>query len=174
MFTKEIMDTFSELDFAVYDCIINNRERVSSMTIKELGNLAHVSTATVLRFCKKSGVNGYSEFKIKYKEYLEGKRDALKDDGTTELQSFLKTINSEDFQSSISNAYGFLQNSQCTIFIGVGSSGILGKYGARFFSNVGHFSLFIDDPWLPVLQKLAENTVTIALSNPDQQDRPFL
>ena len=79
MFTKEIMDTFSELDFAVYDCIINNRERVSSMTIKELGNLAHVSTATVLRFCKKSGVNGYSEFKIKYKEYLEGKRDALKD-----------------------------------------------------------------------------------------------
>lgn len=50
MFTKEIMDTFSELDFAVYDCIINNRERVSSMTIKELGNLAHVSTATVLRF----------------------------------------------------------------------------------------------------------------------------
>lgn len=164
MFTKEIMDTFSELDFAVYDCIINNRERVSSMTIKELGNLAHVSTGTVLRFCKKSGVNGYSEFKIKYKEYLEGKRDALKDDGTTELQSFLKTINSEDFQSSISNAYGFLQNSQCTIFIGVGSSGILGKYGARFFSNVGHFSLFIDDPWLPVLQKLAENTVTIALS----------
>ena len=73
-------------------------------------------------------------------------------------------VNSEDFQSSISNAYGFLQNSQCTIFIGVGSSGILGKYGARFFSNVGHFSLFIDDPWLPVLQKLAENTVTIALS----------
>lgn len=53
MFTKEIMDTFSELDFAVYDCIINNRERVSSMTIKELGNLAHVSTATVLRFAKK-------------------------------------------------------------------------------------------------------------------------
>ena len=32
MFTKEIMDTFSELDFAVYDCIINNRERVSSMS----------------------------------------------------------------------------------------------------------------------------------------------
>lgn len=29
---------------------------------------------------------------------------------------------------------------------------------------MGHFSLFIDDPWLPVLQKLAENTVTIALS----------
>ena len=41
---------------------------------------------------------------------------------------------------------------------------MLGKYGARYFSNVGRFSLFIDDPWLPVLQDLAENTVTIALS----------
>ena len=164
MFTKEIMDTFTELDFAVYDCIVKNRDQVSRMTIKELGKMAHVSTATVLRFCKKSGVNGYSEFKIKYKEYLEGKRDALNDDGTAELKGFVKTVNSEDFQNSINTAYDYLKKSQCTIFIGIGSSGILGKYGARYFSNVGHFSLFIDDPWLPVLQKLSENTVTIALS----------
>ena len=61
-------------------------------------------------------------------------------------------------------AFQYLRKSRCTIFIGVGSSGMLGKYGARYFSNVGRFSLFIDDPWLPVLQDLAENTVTIALS----------
>lgn len=164
MFTKEVMDTFTELDFAVYDCIVQNRDIVSKMTIKELGDMAHVSTATVLRFCKKTGANGYSEFKIKFREYLEGKRDALKDDGTTELQGFIKTINSADFQENIEKAYEYLKKSQCTIFIGIGSSGVLGKYGARYFSNVGHFSLFIDDPWLPVLQKLSENTVTIALS----------
>ena len=61
-------------------------------------------------------------------------------------------------------AFQYLRKSRCTIFIVVGSSGMLGKYGARYFSNVGRFSLFIDDPWLPVLQDLAENTVTIALS----------
>ena len=164
MFTKEMMDTFTDLDLAVYDCIVKNRGRISRMPIKELAAMAHVSTATILRFCRKCGVDGYSEFKLKYREHLEGKRDALKDDGTAELQSFVNQVRSEDFQESIEKAFQYLRESRCTIFIGVGSSGMLGKYGARYFSNVGHFSLFIDDPWLPVLQDLAENTVTIALS----------
>lgn len=164
MFTKEMMDTFTDLDLAVYDCIVKNRGRISRMPIKELAAMAHVSTATILRFCRKCGADGYSEFKIKYREHLEGKRDALKDDGTAELQSFVNQAWSEDFQESIEMAFQYLRKSRCTIFIGVGSSGMLGKYGARYFSNVGRFSLFIDDPWLPVLQDLAENTVTIALS----------
>ena len=159
-----MMDTFTDLDLAVYDCIVKNRGRISRMPIKELATMAHVSTATILRFCRKCGADGYSEFKIKYREHLEGKRDALKDDGTAELQSFVNQARSEDFQESIEMAFQYLRKSRCTIFIGVGSSGMLGKYGARYFSNVGHFSLFIDDPWLPVLQDLAENTVTIALS----------
>ena len=164
MFTKEIMETFTELDLAIYDCIVKNRKRIGRMTIKELADMAHVSTSTVLRFCKKCGADGYSEFKFKYKEHLEGKRDALKDEGTTELQNFLKRIQTEEFQSGISRAYQYLRKSRCAIFIGIGSSGVLGKYGARYFSNVGYFSLFIDDPWLPVLQDLPENTVIVALS----------
>lgn len=164
MFTKEMMDTFTDLDLAVYDCIVKNRGRISRMPIKELAAMAHVSTATILRFCRKCGADGYSEFKLKYREHLEGKRDALKDDGTAELQSFVNQVRSEDFQESIEKAFQYLRESRCTIFIGVGSSGMLGKYGARYFSNVGRFSLFIDDPWLPVQQDLAENTVTIALS----------
>lgn len=164
MFTKEMMDTFTDLDLAVYDCIVKNRGRISRMPIKELAAMAHVSTATILRFCRKCGVDGYSEFKLKYKEHLEGKRDALKDDGTAELQSFVNQVRSEDFQESIEAAFQYLRKSRCTIFVGVGSSGMLGRYGARYFSNVGRFSLFIDDPWLPVLQDLSEDTVTIALS----------
>lgn len=164
MFTKEIMDTFTDLDLAVYDCIVKNRGRISKMPIKELAAMAHVSTATILRFCRKCGADGYSEFKLKYKEHLEGKRDALKDDGTAELQSFVNQVRSDDFQESIEAAFRYLRKSRCTIFVGVGSSGMLGRYGARYFSNVGRFSLFIDDPWLPVLQDLSEDTVTIALS----------
>lgn len=164
MFTKEIMEGFTELDFAVYDCIVKNEGRIGGMTIKELADMAHVSTATVLRFCKKSGADGYSEFKLKYKEFLKGKREALKDDGGTELQGFLSQLQSTDFQASIDRAHQYLVQSRCIIFIGIGSSGILGKYGARYFSNVGYFSLFIDDPWLPVLQNPSEDTVTVALS----------
>lgn len=164
MFTKEMMEGFTELDFAVYGCIMKNKERVSKMTIKELADAAHVSTATVLRFCRKSGAEGYSEWKLRYKEYLAGEQKALKDDSGMELESFLARVHSADFQESISRAHQYLAGSRCTIFIGIGSSGILGRYGARYFSNVGQFSLFIDDPWLPVLQNMSEDTVTIALS----------
>ena len=99
-----------------------------------------------------------------YKEFLKGKREALKDDGGSELQGFLASIHSPDFQESIGRAHQYLAGSRCIIFIGIGSSGILGKYGARYFSNVGYFSLFIDDPWLPILQNPSEDTVTVALS----------
>ncbi len=34
MFTKEMMDTFTDLDLAVYDCIVKNRGRISRMPIK--------------------------------------------------------------------------------------------------------------------------------------------
>lgn len=73
MFTKEVMESFTELDFAVYDCIVKNKKLLNKITIKELADMSHVSTATILRFCKKCGTEGYREFKIKYKEYLEGK-----------------------------------------------------------------------------------------------------
>lgn len=164
MFTKEVMERFTELDFAVYDCIVKNKKQINKITIKELAAMAHVSTATILRFCKKCKAEGYSEFKIKYKEYLEGQQEVLKDDKETELLSFITRIRSADFQESLNQAHMYLSKSKCILFIGIGTSGILGKYGARYFSNVGHFSLFIDDPWLPILQNPSEGTVMIALS----------
>lgn len=164
MFTKEIMERFTELDFLVYDCIVKNKKQFNKITIKELAAMAHVSTATILRFCKKCDAKGYSEFKIKYKEYLEGKQEVLKDDKETELQSFITRIRSQDFQESLNKAHAYLIKSKCIIFIGIGTSGILGKYGARYFSNVGYFSLFIDEPWLPILQNPSEGTVMIVLS----------
>lgn len=164
MFSQNILADFNELELSIYNCIIAHKEHVAHMTIKELAEEAHVSTATVQRFCKKMGYDGYSHFKLSYKEYL--KKDQLlqpNDMEWTTFQSFLSYIDSKDFQDSITKAFQFLLHANQIIFIGVGSSGILGRYGARFFSNVGWFSLFVDDPWLPILQEL-DGAVTIALS----------
>ncbi|MCI8837152.1 MAG: MurR/RpiR family transcriptional regulator [Hungatella sp.] len=164
MFTKEVMESFTELDFAVYDCIVKSKKQIGKLTIKELAAMAHVSTATVLRFCKKCGAQGYSEFKLRYKEYLEGQQEIFKDDEETQLQSFISRIRCQDFQESLDKALSYLVRAKCILFIGIGTSGMLGKYGARYFSNVGYFSLFIDDPWLPILQNPSEDTVLIVLS----------
>ena len=35
MFTKEVMERFTELDFAVYDCIVKNEKHIYKITFKE-------------------------------------------------------------------------------------------------------------------------------------------
>lgn len=164
MFTHELLSGFNDLELSIYNCILKNKDRVAHMKIKELADEAHVSTATVLRFCKKLGCGGYSEFKLRYKEYLEQERLILEDTGETVFKGFVSRMESRDFQETIDEAFELLRDSRRIIFIGIGSSGILGKYGARYFSNVGRFSLYVEDPWLPILQDLTDGTVTIVLS----------
>lgn len=57
-----------------------------------------------------------------------------------------------------------IRRARRVIFVGIGTSGILGRYGARFFSNVGKFTQSIDDPNYPIQEDMLEDTVIIALS----------
>lgn len=46
MFSYEVVASFNDLENAIYTTILEN-ENISSMTIKELAQLAHVSVGTV-------------------------------------------------------------------------------------------------------------------------------
>ncbi|MFQ7171150.1 MAG: SIS domain-containing protein [Thomasclavelia ramosa] len=50
------------------------------------------------------------------------------------------------------------------MFLGIGTSGTLGKYGARYFSNVGYYSQSIDDPYYPPPVDGNESSLLIALT----------
>ena len=56
---------------SLYEYIMNNSKKVIYMRIRELAAEAHVSTTTILRFCKKLNCDGFSEFKLKFKMYIE-------------------------------------------------------------------------------------------------------
>lgn len=71
MFTHHTLATLNELEMQVYHFVIKNRESVMYMTIRELADAAQVSTTTILRFCRKMQCEGYSEFRIRFKLYLE-------------------------------------------------------------------------------------------------------
>ena len=71
MFNYEILKSFNDMEMLVYDYIMKNKNVVKYMTVRELADEVHVSTATVMRFCRKAGFDGYSEFKVKFKMYLE-------------------------------------------------------------------------------------------------------
>lgn len=53
------------------DYIVNHAEKVIHMSIRELCNETYSSTSTVIRLCKKLGLSGFKEFKIKLSRDLE-------------------------------------------------------------------------------------------------------
>lgn len=163
MFSYEVVASFNDLENAIYTTILEN-ENISSMTIKELAQLAHVSVGTVQRFCKHLGFDGYSHFKIAYKEYLKNEQIILNNQDNNSLKLFIDYTEQDAFLQLIMEAVAILKNVEQIVFVGIGSSGTLGRYGARYFSNIGKFSMCIEDPWQPVLQNSMEKTCVIALS----------
>jgi DNA-binding MurR/RpiR family transcriptional regulator len=164
MFSNEIIASFNELETSLYNYIIQNSDKVAYMRIRELANETHVSTASILRFCRKLNCEGFSEFKVKLKMHVEeNKKTIIKSSQHSVVEFFERTLKG-DIEEKIKNAARFITKADHVIFIGIGSSGILAEYGARYFSSLGKFSLYIKDPHFPIHSKLRNNSITIALS----------
>ncbi|ORM70344.1 transcriptional regulator [Pantoea wallisii] len=164
MFAHSDLSRLNDLEMQVYHFIIKHRESVSYMTIRELATQAGVSTTTVLRFCRKMHCEGWSEFRIRFRLAQEQAAPQVMPSGTGEMLSFFKSINNEEFDQHIAAAAQLIIQAEQIYFIGAGTSGSLGKYGARFFSNIGKFSHHIDDPYYPVSNSARQNALAIILS----------
>lgn len=164
MFTHSIISTLNDTEMQVYNTVIKSGDKVMYMTIRELADAAGVSTTSVLRFCRKMQCDGYSEFRIRFKLYLEQEQQRPVNYGVNEIVSFFKSINNDEFEHLIAQAVAHIIDARRVIFVGAGTSGTLGKYGARFFSNIGKFSSHIDDPYFPVNSDMYKDAVAIILS----------
>ena len=164
MFTHEMIKSFNQLEMDVYNYIISNEEKVVYMKVRELAEEVHVSTTTILRFCKKVGCEGYSEFRLKLKQEVSSKEQKKINMDLTAVKDFFERVQTQAFAENIQEAVKLLTKASSIIFVGVGNSSFIGKYGARYFNNVGWFSFAIDDPFTPVFRGKGERIATIALS----------
>lgn len=156
MFTHEMIKSFNQLEMDVYNYIIGNEEKVVYMKVRELAEEVHVSTTTILRFCKKVGCEGYSEFRLKLKQEVNSKEQKKINMDLTAVKDFFERVQTQAFAENIQEAVKLLTKASSIIFVGVGNSSIIGKYGARYFNNVGWFSFAIDDPFTPVFRGKGE------------------
>lgn len=92
MFSHAAVASLNNLEMMVYHYVIKNRDKVMYMTIRELAEAAGVSTTTVLRFCRKLQCEGYSEFRVRFKLYLEQNEPQQANIGASEIMSFLKVL----------------------------------------------------------------------------------
>ena len=62
MFAYEEIKQLNDLEMLVYDYVMKNKKQITFMTVRELAAAVHVSTATVVRFCKKMGATDILSF----------------------------------------------------------------------------------------------------------------
>ena len=164
MFSVEQIQSLNELELSVYEYIMQHKNSVPYMRIRELASEAHVSTTTILRFCKKMGCDGYTEFKLKLKENL-GQQDITQiPEDIGEIKNFFERFDTKPFQQKLDDAASLIARSDKVVFVGMGNSGHISQYGARFFTNLGKFTLYISDPYYPTDFMDVESMVAIVLS----------
>ncbi len=164
MFSYEIIQTFNQTEMGIYRFLTANAVRIPFMSIREVASELHVSTSTILRFCHKANMEGYNELKVHVHRSLDEMETHEKSKDLEELSLYFQQVNTDSFEKNIHNAIEMLKAAQKIFFIGLGSSGALARYGARYFSNLGKFAIGLEDELYPITEEMAENTVVIILS----------
>ena len=165
IFTYEQISKLNDTELIVYNYIIKNVNKVLHMNIRELALESHVSTATITRFCHKLDCDGFVEFKIELKRFNEVNKMPEIDDEITMLNQFFEYSKGKEFQDNINEAVDYIVDSNFVVCLGIGQSGSMAKYAARFFSNIGYYSQYIDDPFYPPPTDRFEKCLLIAFSN---------
>ena len=171
MFSYDELQKYNETGIRIYKYSVSNFEKIQYMTIRELAEELQVSTSTILRFCNKNEFTGYGEFKKALKKELLLRKSIPPSEDLQELSDFFERANSNAFEEKLSVAVQMLRNADMTIFIGMGSSGTLAKYGARYFSNLGHFAVGLEDALYPIDFFQWKNTVVLAISESGETRR---
>lgn len=89
-FTYSQVESLNETETYVYNYVVKNTKKVLSESIRELANDTHVSTATVMRFCKKMGCEGFTELKYRLKENVEVQK-TKEDDVNDQFDDFIES-----------------------------------------------------------------------------------
>ena len=171
LFTYENIARFNGTDLMIYKYVTAHETEVSYMTVRELARQNHVSTSSILRFCEKLGCEGYSEFREALRAELRARKEHAVGSDIRELMDYFERTRTEAFGESIERAVKLIHSARQIVFMGIGGSGILARYGARYFSNYGKLSFSIEDPYYPILEDIGSDTLIIALSVSGESER---
>ncbi len=164
MFSYDDIQKYNETDMNIYRYIVSNIVKIPYMTIRELAGEVYTSPAAILRFCNKNGCQGFTEFKEILKQEMEILDTSPPLPDLQELSAFFSRANSGAFEEKLNYAVEVIRRAELVLFLGIGSSGTLARYGARCFSNFGKFSVGLEDSYYPIDTYRGGNTVLIVLS----------
>lgn len=171
-FTYSQVESLNETETYVYNYVVKNTKKVLNESIRELANDTHVSTATVMRFCKKMGCDGFTELKYRLKENVEVQK-TKEDDVNDQFDDFIKKVKSSDYLESIRRAVEIIKQSDSILTFGIGSNSDFAKYTSRLLSHVGYYCYGVDGAAYPV-QRVAEGHQGVIIAFYESLQRKLL
>ena len=153
-FTYSQVESLNETETYVYNYVVKNTKKVLNESIRELANDTHVSTATVMRFCKKMGCEGFTELNYRLKENVE-MQETKEDNVTDQFGYFIEKVRTSDYLDSIQRAAEIIKQSDSILTLGIGTTGDFAKYTSRLLSGMGYCCYGVDGAAYPA-QRVAE------------------
>lgn len=163
--------TNSEQKVATY--VLENLEQVIYYSVTDLAYEAGVGETTVLRFCRKIGLKGYQEFKLRIAQNLSEEKNDDSDESTNLIEliskNTVKTIENTAAMVSAANlnsAIEMLNEAESINFFGVGTSGLTALDAKNRFLRIGRRTEAIIDPHIQAMTAatLDERDVVIGIS----------
>lgn len=150
-FTYSQVENLNEAELCVYNYIVKNLKHILNISVRELADEVHVSTATVMLFCKKMGYSGFSELKYKIKEFYE-QQDHADNYEISDIVGFVEHIQSNDYLESLKKAADLIKGADTFQIFGLGVCRDIAKYTAQRFCRAGFYCYGIDDVNYPILE----------------------
>lgn len=91
-------------------------------------------------------------------------RDKDIPDSVSELQTFFWRVGTPAYQEKLENAAAIIARMERIFMVGIGNSGSIASYGARYFSNLGKFALCVSDPFYPITLADCTNAAALVFS----------
>lgn len=163
--------TNSEQKVALY--VLENLEKVIYFSVTDLSIEVGVGETTVLRFCRKIGLKGYQEFKLRIAQNLPNEAHQDSDNHSSLIERIanntvetIKNTSSMVSEESLEDAIKMLSEAKAINIFGVGTSGITAMDAKARFLRIGKRTEALVDPHLQAMtaSTLTKEDVVIGVS----------
>ncbi len=161
-FTYAQVSGLNETEAYVYNYVMQNKNQVLEESIRDLANHVHVSTATVIRFCKKLGCSGFTELKYKLRESLAIETYEHSIQQST-FGDFSKHIQSDEYAADIQKAVDLIKNADSLFVLGFSPFNGVAQFLAHSFSYLGYYCTAIEDKFCHVPKVLEDQSAVILI-----------
>lgn len=143
---------YTDVDFYIQDYVLKNIDKIEHMSIREFAEKTNVSTATILRFCKKSGFSNFSNFKNLLKQHNTITNNLSISDNFyfEDIKRFFDNYHMSTIPKKITTIAEIINKMQIVHCVGVGNSGFVSMYASRILSQLNVTSIAITEPYFSI------------------------